>query len=546
MQALEGAIDALAGVLSGSEVTQALDTITAAIDGAKQGLKTVSFTPVTDEVVGTIDQITRALQALDPSQLGMPAQLALQGAVALLPSDLTGVTNPIVDEFGQLVAGPESLTVSLQTPVGQLQAQVGGFEPAALVGDALSKPFEDVIEEMQAFAPSKLLEPLDRELDGLLLAPLEEPFDQLIAGLDALKPEDVVKPIEDSVNGVLGGIRNALPLDDVLGPVQAVLDRVREISDIATKVAALIQQARDMLKAVEDAGPGLETWTGSVLDRVAAMGDTGPVQAGAAALGASLQATAAAALSSRADAALHPLSTMLHDLAQQDGLTALIQAYQQVPGPALQALPDSPEKTTVTAVLDRLQPLSPGFAEPFERLATLGRAVDGARAGLSTALFGWDDRYHVANGPLACLRAIDTTAPALRAALEESAQSQFVGPVRAVLMLVAPARLFLEPVLSPIQLLVTDLVGKVDALLLGPGSIGAIKDSIEQLIDRLTHIDLGFITDNLSALFQRVRAKLEAISPAALGQLLDQAFADMLGTLDLSVVLPADQVGKLD
>src|SRR5205823_28735 len=92
----------------------------------------------------------------------------------------------------------------------------------------------------------------------------------------------------------------------------------------------------------------------------------------------------------------------------------------------------------------------------------------------------------------------------------------------------------------------TDLVGKVDALLLGPGSIGAIKDSIEQLIDRLTHIDLGFITDNLSALFQRVRAKLEAISPAALGQLLDQAFADMLGTLDLSVVLPADQVGKLD
>src|SRR5439155_20718602 len=124
------------------------------------------------------------------------------------------------------------------------------------------------------------------------------------------------------------------------------------------------------------------------LDRVAAMGDTGPVQAGAAALGASLQATAAAALSSRADAALHPLSTMLHDLAPQDGLTALIQAYQQVPGPALQALPDPPEKTTVTAVFDRLQPLSPGFAGRFARLAMLGRAVYGARAGPATAHLG--------------------------------------------------------------------------------------------------------------------------------------------------------------
>ena len=108
--ALQDLIDQLAGVLDDPAITAARDQIESAFATAEQQLGALSFAPVTDQVLSAIDTITTALKALDPSLLSGPAQLALQGAMALLPDDLDPLTDPLLDDFQALVdSGPGAL-----------------------------------------------------------------------------------------------------------------------------------------------------------------------------------------------------------------------------------------------------------------------------------------------------------------------------------------------------------------------------------------------------------------------------------------------------
>ena len=77
----------------------------------------IPISGVRSEVVGTIGQITSALQALDPSQLGAPGQLALQAAVALLPADLTEVTDSeLIAQVARYLLHQESVDARVKEP----------------------------------------------------------------------------------------------------------------------------------------------------------------------------------------------------------------------------------------------------------------------------------------------------------------------------------------------------------------------------------------------------------------------------------------------
>jgi hypothetical protein len=160
-------------------------------------------------------------------------------------------------------------------------------------------------------------------------------------------------------------------------------------------------------------------------------------------------------------------------------------------------------------------------------------------------LGGWDGRYHGPDGALSCVTGLQASTANL---------STWVGgtlggalrPLRSLLTLAGPIGALIAPVATQIQALVGDLAGKVTQLLTGPGSVGAIKGAIDGLVARLHGLNLNFLTQSLGDVFHTVRAKLEALSPAALKGIVDKAFNDMLGTLDLGLILPAADVAALD
>ena len=559
LDGLKNVMGTLTGVLKDPAVLKPLNDIKGALDTATQQIRTLSFAPVTDEVLDEIDQITRALQGIDSSKLSPALQLALQGALALLPDDLTFATGPIEADFDQLVdKGPGALVAAVRAPVGQLLAQVKHYEPAALIGDALSEPFNQLVDKMQAFAPSGLLGPVNQELEALksrlresagpgrLLEPLQAPFDQLRADFDRIEPDAVVKPLQEALDAAIDKALKAIPVEDLLTPVGAALAKVQEAVELGNKIVALVDKVHALLQDLADGATQLDAWLSSIMTPISQLADTSPVQATLGQIRGSLDSTKAAALGDRFEAAVAPAVSALDALGPQAHLTAIVQAYREISPQALQALPGSPQKAALVQVLDRANPLQPAFGAPFESLTAFRQHITSVRGALSADLAGWDARYHAPDGVLACLTGLQATGSSLAAWIQDTATSRIVRPVKALLAIVGPVAALIEPVLSQLRALMTAVTAKLTGLLTGPGSVTAIKDAVDQLVARIRHLDLGFLSDSLRDLFHQMRAKLEAVNPAALAGIVDKAFDDMLATLDMSQIIPAADVKKLD
>src|SRR6185295_6572284 len=137
VDALNDALDKLAGVFKHPEVLDAMNAIRDAIDKTAQALDAVSFAPLADQVIADIGKLTAAFQALDTSKLSTPAQGALQAALAILPADLTPVSDPLLDRLGQVVVEGPLLQTLRQQSSSLLDRVRTDYEPGKLLGGAI-------------------------------------------------------------------------------------------------------------------------------------------------------------------------------------------------------------------------------------------------------------------------------------------------------------------------------------------------------------------------------------------------------------------------
>ena len=533
-----------------------MNAIRDAIEGTTQALETVSFAPLTDQVIAEIDKLTAAFQALDTSQLSTPVQLSLQAALAILPPDLTPISDPLLARLGQVVVeGPLPLLQTVQQQPQILLDQIRAFEPGALLGGAISVPYQNLLAQMNAFKPSALLDLAAAELEtlkarlqananpGELLAPLEPPFTSLLNAFDQLKPETVIEPLQTAIQDAISVVVEALPVEETFAQLDAVLQGVERVTHIGTDTIALLQRILDMLNGLANPRAQMDAWIDAILTNVNNIDDASPLQSALDAVETALDHTTAASLTARFDT--DALQAALEALNPQARLVKIIQAYSGVPRPQLEALPNSPEKMAILAVLDRFNPVDPAFVPPYQKAAELQTALADAHTRLAALLLDWDNRYHEAE-PLAALRNLQATPENLRAWIGEALEDKAGRPIVAVLSLVAPLAQVLGAFVSKLQALVTALTGKLTALLQGPGSLGAIRTTIQALLDKLQNFNLDFLTQSIGEVFANLRSKFEAINPAALRQTIDTAFGNMLETLQIDLLIPTAQIAQLD
>jgi hypothetical protein len=559
IDALRQVMASVTSVFEDPAVVSAIGDVRDTLEQAQQQLEQLSFAPLTDQVIAGMEEISAALSSIDASDLDAMLQAALQAALAILPDDVRPLTDPLIDEFGGLIeSGPVPLLQQVQAQPEKLLDAVRAFEPAALIGDALSKPYEDLLSQMQAFKPSRLLDPVNDELEklkqrlaseaspGELLAALEPPFNELLSHFDQFKPGDVVQPLNDAISHTIDGILDVLPVDEILGQVDAVLGSVQEVVDFGENLASMFAKIEQILAGLADSENQLTNWMDAILDKVEAIGDLSPVETAFAALAAALDETRAAALAALFDGAAAPLSSALETLDPGTRHTGLIQAYSRFPRSALESLPDSAEKTAIIAALDRFNPLDPDFGRPYQALLGYGTALSQAGTDLQAVLVDWDGRYHAGDGTLAGFRVTGVTAAQIRTWLQEEMSASFLEPLKSALARLELSTPLLDAVFTQITNLVTTLQGKISALLLGPGSLGDIRGAFDDLVQDLRDFNLDFLTESLEGIFDQVRAKVDAINPANLKGAIDDLFEGMLGQISLDLIIPAGDLETLD
>ncbi len=559
IDALKKLLSDLTSVLAAPEVTEALGKIRQAIETAAQQIEALSFQPVTDQVVEGIGEVTTALKGVDPSQLNPALKIALNAAVAVLPKDLSPLTDPLVDEFGQLIeTGPKPILQLIQKQPEKLLNQIRQYSPDQLIGDQLSKPFQRVIEELEKFKPSQLLQPVQEALDGFkdqlrqrvdpgqLLAPLEDLFNQCMAQFDKLKPGELIKPLEGIISDAIDQLIDALPVDEFLEIFDDLLARIEGVTGLARGIRSLVETITGMLNALEDPEGQLRTWLNSILALIDGMGDVSTLQPSFDRVAAGVNRLKASSLRAALESAILPLKAGLAQLGPRTSLNALSAAYRNIRREAVMALPDSAEKTALAALLDRFNPLDPDFARVFEGLEAWREDLSTHEAAFRSLLDHWDLRFHGPAGPLADFVRPAVTAEDLRGILQEAMEQEVIRPLGHMAGVLAVFSSAARGPLQEITLFIQELETKVESLLLGPDSLGGIRDTLDGLVQRLRDLDLQFLVRELQEVFDGVKARLQAVSPSAIRALVENTFNEALDLLDLSQLLPQTEIDRID
>lgn len=552
IDALSGFLEDVAGIFDEGPVKEALDTLQQGIQSVTASVQAIHFSPVTDLVNDEIEGITAALNAVDPDTLSTEARLALTAAAALLPGDLDPVTDPLVDGFETLVdTVPKPLVQVVLEKVTELRTQVEQFSPAALVGDTLSKPFNDLIDLLDAFDPANLLAPVRTALEGSIaelkdlidpaaaLAPLQNAYDDLLKMVDQLNPAQLVAPVEAALQSAIQTVTDLLPVDEILDVFGSLLDRIQHVLDLVQPLEDGLGVLVDLLNALDDSEQQLRDWLAPVLARVAKITDVAPYQTAATQARDALAASRAADLTTRLDAAWQDLGSELDALDPTHTLEELVELRRLLRADRITNLPDNADKALLESLLPRFEPLGADFAEPLRSLAEWREGLAAARTARAQQAGMWDARHHRAGGPLADLVPDPLTPEALRAAISDALEEEVIVPLGALLQLVheigGVARVPLEELLR----FITEFRSRAEALLTGPDSLGGLHDGLAEMVALIENVDLEFLTRELDGIFQDVKSKFDILNPEHVAEQVSLTIDTALNAIGIDALLPA-------
>jgi len=554
VDALRSVLQAITGVLESGEIANAIDEVRIAIATTTETLEQLSFAPVTDEVIALIEQMRDALAQLGETDLNEAAKAALSVALEVLPDDLAPVTDPLLEEFDQLIDnGPVPLLERVAEKPAELLDSITRFQPGTLIGDALGTPYRKALDKAEAYQPSRLFAAIDDELQrakqslvqqaapGKALGVLSAPFDSLKDELNRYSPDALLLPLEEKIEAAVAKVIEASPVDEIFNPINRVFELITQTLDVPRNLVATLQRLDALLTRLANSGQQIDTWRDGMLDKVFGVTNLAAITAALSDLDSALADAAHAALLSRFDSQTLPLRTALESFGPGTRVTTLVGAHNRARSLA-NALPDSVDKSASLAALDRFDP---SRAPPLRLSAQLLQCLDESRDALVAMESEWRDLVESPDGLLTGIAAVTRDANGLRS-LVATALEPLLAPLRHLFSLIESVQPALQAMLSTLSGLVDQLTSGVAALVTGPASLQSISDAIQQVVDTLRNIDLGFLRESLQQLFIQLLDQLDALDPAQLGQALDDAFSDLLEPIGLDQVIPPGSIDTLD
>ena len=550
VNALQDVVDGIAGVLSGPDVAAAIDQVRQAVDAVVEALRSLSFQPVTDEVVALIEEMRKGLKAIIDKELNDATKAALGAAMSVLPGDLRPATDPLVADFGDLVeAGPIALLNRVKDAPKKLLDEVKRFEPASLVGDQLGAPYRQLLDRADSFDATQLFAAADAELararqrlldtarPSRALEPLRAPVQELFARLDAFSAEALLAPLTDKVEQTIAQIIEASPVDEILGVINGVFDSVRDVLTFAQRIQSVADRVRQIFQAFVNAEAQFDAWRDELLAKVPDAGNADVVNALTGLTGA-LDGARHADVLSAFDAATAGAIAELDGLDSGPRLSRIVSAYGRLTT-RVAALPASATKDAAQLVLARFNPAQAVHSAPLRVASEVRSAIASARATLVASAGEWTDTVD-GFAPLRNVGA-GTLRDLVAAELVPTLQ-----PVRFLFTTLGNVAAPVAGVVETLSQLITTLTSRVDALVTGPGSLSAISGAVQDVVDALRNIDLGFLGRSLDEVLLTVRDQVRGIDPARLGDELDDVFEQALSALSLFSIIPAADIAALD
>jgi hypothetical protein len=548
----------LKSLFESSDVATTLHDGSEALDKATKAIQDLSFKPITDKVIGDIDDVEKTLKKVDVSKIPAPARELLSSALQVIPKTLDPVIKTLTDKLKDAIeSGPEPVLEKIKQGPALVTAEINKLSPDKLIGDQIDKPFNELLDKLAGFNPTALLKPVEDALadlrkrlqafaPGQLLQPVEKLRQDLLDEFDKLNPAQLVAPINDRIHEVTGAIVGALPIDATLAPLDEVANFVGHVLAGVDAAHSLLDRLISIEGGLADPASQVDAVVNDILSRIGQIPDEHAFDAPLAGVVAAIDAVKADPIRTAAGNALAPLTGGLNTLDPQRRYGDLVRAYRGISKSAVSALPDSAEKTATLTFLNAFDPQAPAYAGPFTAVQGVRDGLTAATTTLNTRLNDWDSLYHGANGPFAAYRSGSVSKSDLQHVIGGVLRPSIAEPVDIVFALINCARQVLDAVLKAIEPTLAAIDQQLTSLLLLPTALHSIGDAVKGLEDHISHLDLSMISDELANTFALVRGKLAAFDPAKIADNINNIFNAVIGQLDVTKLLPQDQLGKLD
>lgn len=245
------------------QVESLLNELEAALQGGLDQLSEVaaqleelSFRPVSEAVIGEINELKTRLRAINPNALSDVEKLALKAALAVLQAiDLENfIAEQVKRGFHAAKDEVEKVLDELAAILNMLRERLEAFQPRQLVA-ALTGLLDEAKKAVDGLNARSLLQPIYREVDGFagrlraispgaLLDPLQQPYQTVLAAVNQLNPDQLIAPL----NALYAQINSLIDHVDVT-PLFDDLDRRRK--DLFNSARTALMAALDGLSLPE-------------------------------------------------------------------------------------------------------------------------------------------------------------------------------------------------------------------------------------------------------------------------------------------------------
>jgi phage-related protein len=238
-------LDKVTAILDSPQVNNALQQAESGIEKITSSLQEVSLQPAFATVVTKSGDLEKKLKAVDVSQLSTASKTALKiGTEVIKQVDIPGTINPeLKAAFDDILQPLENIVTSIEGEFLKIDQKISNLKPGTLVEEFLGSYIDKLVNTLNNYKPSKLLQPVKdlyqellEKLDVLnpkqLLDKLEELYNKLLNVIKSLSP----KPITDFLNEQLKVVTEQL--DNL--PVEVLVNKVTEgLSQLDTLMASL-------------------------------------------------------------------------------------------------------------------------------------------------------------------------------------------------------------------------------------------------------------------------------------------------------------------
>ena len=543
---------------------QLLDTINA----AKAALGTItgeigdfSIRPVTSVVIDGIGVVDTAFGIIGQLPLPDSVKKEVNKALNAIPKDIRPATDKITEGFSTVVdEGAKPALLAIKDKPTELVHLVENYSPDKYLTEKLFEPYQKVVGKIAELKPTVLMQPVKAELDKLtakisseldpmkIFTPLQSPFDSIVETIHGLNPEALIAPLQQKITEGVHAITSKLPLsetDAVFDKIDGVAGVIRQAIEKADAVKMTLDNVNTRLSGLQNADVQIQTFGDQIAAKLDNLTDFTAILAALTALDMSVDSIAAAPLKDFIEPILASTIAQLESLAPQNRLLALVEAKRVFPRAALDALPDSPQKTALQGVLNNFVPTADVFAKPLGSLEDVLTELKLSKANLATTMATWQARYHNAQSPLQQFRQKDMSVTALKTLLKTTVREQLTATLRPIFSLISKFQTMVAAVVEEISTLIEQLETQLEGLVHINDALQNVRDKIHGLVDKLNGLDITFVATEIKAIFEAVTTQLEALNPTTIGTQLKVHFDHILGAIDPNVLLGLAELDAL-